>query len=161
MRLRRAARALVLTPDERVLLAEHHPDGVIVRALPGGGLEPAEDVRAALRRELLEEVGLDVDPDLCPHVWRRTVVEPWAAPGWDGLREDVFLVRVPSEFTPHGSFDADRLRAEDLHGFGWWSPPEIAAMEGQGIVPAPRQLAELVPRASRLPAGSSPLVVGA
>lgn len=161
MRLRRAARALVLTPDERVLLAEHHPDGVTVRALPGGGLEPAEDVRAALRRELLEEVGLDVDPDLCPQVWRRTVVEPWAAPGWDGLREDVFLVRVPAEFTPRGTFDAERLRTEDLHGFSWCSPAQIAAMADDGIVPAPRDLADLVPIASRLPAGSPPLVVGA
>ncbi|MEZ0165950.1 NUDIX domain-containing protein [Kineococcus sp. LSe6-4] len=160
MRLRRSARALVLTPDRDVLLAEHHPGGVRVRALPGGGLEPAEDVRSALRRELLEETGLDVDPAACPHVWRRTVLEPWAAPGWDGALEDVFLVRVPAAFTPRGAFDADRLRAEDLHGFGWWSLSEVAAMPAHGVLTAPADLAALVPRALRLPPGAVPLVVG-
>ena len=159
MRLRHSARALVVAPGDRVLLAEHHPRGLTVRALPGGGLEPGEDVRAALRRELLEEVGLDVDPAACPHVWRRTVLEDWAAPGWDGALEDVFLVRVEDRFAPRGTFDADRLRAEDVHGFAWWSVPDLVAAAADVLL-APRALAELVPRALGLPAGSPPLVVG-
>jgi ADP-ribose pyrophosphatase YjhB (NUDIX family) len=71
-RLRPAARALVLDPDDRVLLVRFSFPWVDypVWAPPGGGLEPGETAAEGIRRELAEEVGL-VDFELGPVVWIR------------------------------------------------------------------------------------------
>lgn len=49
-RERRSVRAIVLDPDDRVLLCRHDLtalDGPVVWAMPGGGVEPGEsDLRA-------------------------------------------------------------------------------------------------------------------
>ena len=54
----------VVTDDERrVLLCRMAPDhGVFPGqwALPGGGVEPGERIEAALRREVREELGIDL-----------------------------------------------------------------------------------------------------
>ena len=68
LRIREAARALVLDPDDRVLLVRFEFPVTGTRwALPGGGLEPGETHVEALRRELVEEVGLH-GAAIGPHV---------------------------------------------------------------------------------------------
>ena len=67
--MRRAARAMVLDPDDRVLLVEFTFPEVVVWATPGGGIADGETDEDALRRELVEEAGLetfDVGPLCCP-----------------------------------------------------------------------------------------------
>ena len=63
LRIREAARALVLDPEDRVLLVRWElpgPDGLVhVWGTPGGGVEADEDFETALRREVAEELGLD------------------------------------------------------------------------------------------------------
>jgi 8-oxo-dGTP pyrophosphatase MutT (NUDIX family) len=71
---RRTARAILMDPEERVLLFEFHlPAGFISDAprifwaTPGGAIEEGEDVLTALRREVDEETGIqgyDVGPEL-------------------------------------------------------------------------------------------------
>jgi len=71
---RRTARAILMDPEDRVLLFEFHlPAGFISEApkifwaTPGGAIEEGEGVIAALRRELDEETGIqgyDVGPEL-------------------------------------------------------------------------------------------------
>ena len=62
--LRRAVRAFLLDPSDRVLLVRWHfedPDGPVdVWGAPGGGIDDGEAPEAAIRRELLEETGLDL-----------------------------------------------------------------------------------------------------
>ncbi len=55
--------AAVLIERDRVLLTQRKPGGHLAGAweFPGGKVEPGEDPRAALRRELAEEVGIDAD----------------------------------------------------------------------------------------------------
>ncbi len=52
---RSAARAIVFDKDKRVALLDATKNSY--HKLPGGGIESGESVEAALRRELLEEIG--------------------------------------------------------------------------------------------------------
>src|SRR6476620_6458670 len=64
LRIRPAARAVVMDTNRRVLLVhfDFGPDDLPTGlwACPGGGVDPGESLEAALVRELREEVGLDV-----------------------------------------------------------------------------------------------------
>lgn len=53
----------IFSSDNKVLLGKNRKGGVYENhfSVPGGGIEPDETQRAALRREMLEETGLDVD----------------------------------------------------------------------------------------------------
>ena len=79
MRLRESVRALILDPDDCVLLVRFDWDSLDVEggfwANPGGGVEPGETRLAALQRELREETGLVVD-DLGPEVWTKRHCSP-------------------------------------------------------------------------------------
>lgn len=81
-RIRRAVRAILLTPQQEVLLVRFEFPGRSAWALPGGGVEPGERAEDALRRELAEELGHTPDA-IGPHVWSRLVLTPgngeWAA----------------------------------------------------------------------------------
>ncbi len=57
----RIAAALVVSPDGRVLLVRKR--GATAFMQPGGKIEPGETPRAALVRELSEELGLVVSPE--------------------------------------------------------------------------------------------------
>ncbi|MFB9832268.1 NUDIX hydrolase [Actinoallomurus acaciae] len=135
--LRHAARAIILDEDDRVLLCRFMFTPV-VWAPPGGGIESGESPLAALRRELLEEVGLTIGADP-PHVWRQRVESPEYAAGYDGVMNDFFLVRTES-FDPRGTLSDDELAAENMDGLRWWRPQDIAAYRGPDLF-SPRDLA--------------------
>ncbi|MBC9715154.1 NUDIX domain-containing protein [Streptomyces sp. TRM66268-LWL] len=137
LHLRHSARGVILDPDDRILLCRFDNPDWVVWATPGGGVEPGETVREALRRELLEEVGLKLDHEPA-HVWRRTVVSTGHDPGYDGALQDYFLVRT-HPFDASGSFTAEQLAAEGIAEFRWWTVQEIAGHRGPGVF-APRDL---------------------
>lgn len=126
--MRPAARALVLDPDERVLLVRFvNPDtGQEFWTTPGGGIKPGESPEDAIRRELREETGLE-DPEIGPAIWTRREVFPWAGHTLD-QRERVLLVRVPS-FEPQPQIGHKGLAAEDVHELRWWTLDEVEASD--------------------------------
>jgi 8-oxo-dGTP diphosphatase len=158
--LRCSVRAIILDGEDRVLLCRFaiaEPAGTVVWAAPGGGIERGETPLAALRRELQEEVGLAVDADP-PHVWHQQIVAPGFAAGYDGVVNDYFLVRTTS-FTPRGTMSGDELAAENIAGFRWWRPQDIAGYRGPELF-SPRDLATPLAAliADQLPA--APMLLG-
>jgi ADP-ribose pyrophosphatase YjhB (NUDIX family) len=126
--VREAARALILDPEDRILLVRFvNPDtGAEFWTTPGGGVDPGERLEDAVRRELREETGLD-EVELGPVVWTRREVFPWAGRTLD-QREQVVLVRAPA-FEPRPALGAELLAAEDVHEVRWWTLAEVEASD--------------------------------
>ncbi len=89
----------------------------------------------ALQRELDEEVGLHLTADP-PQVWHQQVRWPHRDNGFDGVRNDYFLVRT-SAFDPRGSMTDEQLAQECLMGFRWWSLSELHEYSGPAVFAPP------------------------
>ena len=136
--VRHAARAVVLDPDDRILLVRwvNEDNGVDVWLTPGGGIDEGEDEAAALRRELREETGLEsFEPG--PTIWSRRHSFPWYERTVD-QRETFVLVRVPA-FEPRP--DPAALDAEGVEEVRWWALDELEASDAMF---SPRRLAALL-----------------
>lgn len=135
LRIRAAVRAILRTPADEVLLVRFEfPDGAVRWALPGGGIDPGESPIDALRRELIEELGLR-DVEIGPHVWNRLHIVPFFNGMFDGQREQVHLVELAEAFEPEPSHTWEQLRAEYVHELRWWRVDEIEAADDVVFVP--------------------------
>jgi 8-oxo-dGTP pyrophosphatase MutT (NUDIX family) len=146
---RDAARVLLLDTRDRVLLITHVPaQGRRVWTAPGGGLRPDEDHAAAARRELREELGLEVP--LGPWVWTRAATFSFHG-AWIHQRERWFLA--------HGELDPTDAPLDDaaLEEARWWSVGELASSQ---VTTAPGRLAAELGRLLAEGAPSSPIDVG-
>ncbi|GAA0963263.1 hypothetical protein GCM10009554_82320 [Kribbella koreensis] len=142
--LRPAARAVVLDPEDRILLLRFEfADGHAVWAPPGGGVEAEESLPQALARELAEEIGIEPPAD-APHLWHQVTVADGHAAGFDGVTNDYFLVRTDA-FDPAGSMSVEELQAENVHGHRWWTFEEIQSHRGPEYL-SPRTLPVLLSR---------------
>ncbi|CUU61223.1 ADP-ribose pyrophosphatase YjhB, NUDIX family [Parafrankia irregularis] len=112
--LRKAARAVVLDPDQRILLL-HYDENDGFWATPGGSLEPGEDYPTAVLRELREELGAE-NVDLGAQIAERRTDHPVG-----GLQvrqvEKYFLARVvPADIDPDRATQPDNIRSQR-----WWT----------------------------------------
>ena len=155
LRVRRAARALVVDPADRVLLVRFDMPTWTGWATPGGGLASDETHEEAIRRELGEEVGLERF-ELGPVIWHRTHVVSFLDGQWDGQAERIFLVRTP-EFTPTPRFSEAELRAEWVTAWRWWTADELDRASDEF---APRRLPDLVRTLLRDGPPAEPVDVG-
>ena len=155
LRLRDAARAVILDGAGRILLVRFEFPERRLWACPGGGLEPGESHEDALRRELREEVGLEVE-NVGACIWTRTHIIPFFDGRWDGQVEQFYLVEV-DQFEPVPVLTAEQLRAEFVTAVRWWSAEELAASAENH---APRRLPELVASLRESGRPSQPIDVG-
>lgn len=104
-------------------------------ATPGGSLEPGEDHRRAVVRELREELGVG-DVDLGPHLATRTK-DHQVAGQVVRQAERYYLARVrPENVDPRSASSPDNIRE-----WRWWSLAELTATS-QTVYPA--ELTELL-----------------
>lgn len=139
LRIRQAVRALLIDPEDRVLLVRFEFPTATRWALPGGGLEPGEDHEAALSRELEEEVGL-VGAVIGPDIWHRLHIVAFLNGEFDGQREHIHLVRCDA-FEPQPRLSWEQMNAEYVYELRWWTLDDIAASDAHFV---PRELHSLL-----------------
>jgi len=115
--LRENVRAVVLDARERVLLLRYGNEYGEWWVTPGGGREAGESDDQTLRRELLEEVGLE-GCAVGPLLWELEQYDH-DDPAFGGGRSRVYLVRV-DRFEPPHLTEAREVR--------WFTPDELATL---------------------------------
>jgi len=136
--LRQAVRALILDPDDRVLLVRFDWPDKQVWAPPGGGIDEGETPEHAIVRELAEECGLR-DFELGPVIWARTHRHA-DFKGWGGQTERIYLVRTES-FEPAPEWTPEELASEGVGELRWFTHEELTEPR---LIFAPRRLPALV-----------------
>ncbi len=134
---RQAVRGVVVDAKQRVLLVrfEHPVSGDSWWATTGGGVDAGESDEQALRRELREEAGLELD-EPGPVVHTREHTFPW-----DRIiirqHERFYAIRVEA----HEAAPTIDLGPEGVTELRWWT---LAELERTRETVVPRELAQIV-----------------
>ena len=119
---RECVRALILSPDNEVLLLHLVMPDRNLWIAPGGGIDPGETHHQALSRELHEEVGRG-DLTIGPHIWVREGTFQW-----DGEiraeREFFYLVRA-ERFVADSSGNPVPGERDLIAELRWWPVTDL------------------------------------
>jgi 8-oxo-dGTP pyrophosphatase MutT (NUDIX family) len=126
---RTAVRALLIADQEILLVRLYVPDTKeYIWLAPGGGVEPEEDQRTALEREVWEETGYrGVAPHSTGPVWHRRHAFTFCGESYD--QEEFFYFWPVEKFVATGKQNPAEQEATLLGELRWWSLADIAASD--------------------------------
>ncbi|OJX82071.1 MULTISPECIES: NUDIX domain-containing protein [unclassified Mesorhizobium] len=119
----RIAAAVITDASGRLLLVRKRGAGAFMQ--PGGKIEPGEPSRAALARELREELGLAVDPSATAWLGRFSALAA-NEPGFQ-VEADLFSLPLSGEPMP----------AAEIEEMIWFDPAAVGTVE---LAPLTRDL---------------------
>jgi len=142
---RRAARVLLVDEGDRILLQHccdpSDPSGGSWWNTMGGGLDAGETSAAAAVRELVEETGLRVDPQVLGPVVHRRLTEFSLGGRAYRQSEDYFLVRTGAfEAVPTGHSELEMVA---VLGMRWWPRQDLRTTDARVY---PEELADVLDR---------------
>lgn len=141
-RRRRAARAVVLDPEDRILLINAkdpgRPGGSDWWEIPGGGVDPGESTHDAVKRELWEEAGI-AEAEIGPCIWIQAVEFTFG--GWH-FEQDEWVHVVRCDGTAQGPKGLEALEALAFGTQRWWHLDEIMDSQPRTI---PYRMSEFLP----------------
>jgi 8-oxo-dGTP pyrophosphatase MutT (NUDIX family) len=134
-RRRQAARVLLIDNDAILLVEVVPATSAAFWLIPGGALEPGETARQAAARELHEETGIFVSPEvLFGPVWRRLHRFEWDG---DLIHQyDEFFFARHDGRTEAVLNNVDAVEAATSRSLRWWRLDELAASTSERFVPA-------------------------
>ncbi|WP_284124811.1 NUDIX hydrolase [Parerythrobacter aestuarii] len=139
-RIRRAARVIVLDPEDRVLLFRFVlDDRPPFWVTTGGECDPGESFEEAARRELREETGFEADPG--PQIAQQT--PEFITVEGEPVRADERFFRVRVSETRIDTSGHTALEQRVMQEHRWFTPEELASWHEYIY---PRDLAELIER---------------
>lgn len=114
--------AILLTTDNKILLGRMRKGGVYDDCwhIPGGGVEQNETHLDALKRELLEEVGIDISQENCELVYDNDSDKAVKVDKDTGeeflvtMHFNVYLVKLEED-----SNEVNVVLSDDITGFTW------------------------------------------
>jgi 8-oxo-dGTP pyrophosphatase MutT (NUDIX family) len=142
---RHSAKVILVSTDDRVLLFKGRDPAASERGWfwfpPGGGVHAHETAREAARREVAEEVGLDLsDRELGPVVLRRKTSFSFEGATYE-QDEVYFVVRVEHFDVATDGWSEQERRA--ISGHRWWHLQDLATTDETVF---PEGLVELLQR---------------
>ncbi|GAA4845862.1 NUDIX domain-containing protein [Luteimicrobium xylanilyticum] len=142
MRIRVAAYAVILDADGRQLLSHwNEGPGLTGWTLPGGGLEFGEHPTETVVREVREETGYDVEPGELLGL-DTTVIPPERLRDRSGGPMQALRILYRAEITG-GTLTPEADGSSD--DAGWFTQPEVDALDRVPAVDTARRLAGLLP----------------
>ncbi|HET9073020.1 MAG TPA: NUDIX domain-containing protein [Solirubrobacteraceae bacterium] len=142
--VRRAARVLLVDPDDRLLLfrSRHEVTGGAFWYPVGGQVEAGESFEAAVVREAFEETGL-AHLSLGPEVFRRRFIFRFRGVVWDAY-ERWWLARVDTFAPQFGGMEA--LESGEFADCRWMSAADLTTVAAAGDHLTPATLLSYLPR---------------
>ena len=130
MQIRKSSRAIVLNKRNEIFLFRYTFDFFAeqesVWITPGGGLDDGESFEEALKRELFEELGIELSgSDSTPQIYYRFPLYELKSGETVQSEERFYLVRLDeTEFSYVGWTESENKR---MTAGKWWSVEEIKA----------------------------------